>query len=491
VPGVSARRSFAIVVLLVMAVLGCEREAQGGKAADGAIFILIDALRADHLGSYGYQRKTSPRVDALAADGTVFLNAVSPAPWTLPTMGTIWTSLYPSVHGATRPSNLEQWMRDKKAFRPVTSLHDSRTTLAEVLKKAGFATVAYVDGSYPGKAFGFAQGFDEFVEDDLYGIRLHTEALLDWLDRKRPGRFFAYFHVVEVHSPYGPPGVPAEIVGRNDAHARHVLQVLDEERKRYPEFDFDRDYRGQANGSWEYLRELAAKGANANPRDLEHVIALYDRGIAYADYWIGKLVDGLKQRGLYDRTMVVITADHGDEFFDHGRLEHGTTYYEEMMRVPLVVRVPGEGTGRRIEQQVGLIDLMPTILDVLAVRHDLEVQGLSLRPLLNGGWVPVRPMFAETSMVPTLETALRTNESKYIRYARGMGHELYDLKADPKETKNLCRPDATPCREWSDRVEAWRAEMRTAAARLAPAEPSPAVIDPNTRERLRALGYEE
>jgi arylsulfatase A-like enzyme len=492
VPRVRRARRFLIATLVAaIPLLGCQRQAAAGKGADGAIFILIDALRADHLGCYGYARKTSPNMDALAGDATLFANAVSPAPWTLPTMGTIWTSLYPSVHGAVRPSNLEQWMRDKKNFRPVTSLHESRTTLAEVLQKAGFATIAYVDGSYPGAAFGFAQGFDEFVEDELYGIRLHTEALLDWLGRKHPERFFAYIHVVEVHSPYGPPGVPSEMIGRNDAHARHVLQVLAEERKRYPEFDFDPDYRGPANGSWEYLREMAAKGANVSPRDLEHVVALYDRGIAYTDDWIGKLIAGLKERGLYDRTMVVITADHGDEFLDHGHLEHGTTYYEEMMHVPLIVRVPGEGRGRRIEEQVGLVDLMPTMLDVLGVPHDLELQGLSLRPLLDGGSVPERPMFAEASMVPTLETALRTNDTKYIRYARGRGQELYDLKADPKEQTNLCPANPERCRPWAERVEAWRAEMQAAARRLAPAKPSPAAIDPNTRERLRALGYEE
>jgi arylsulfatase A-like enzyme len=486
-----SQRSLLTAFLAAALFLGCERQAEGTKPADGAIFILIDAMRADHLGSYGYARKTSPNMDALAADGTLFLNAVSPAPWTLPTMGTIWTSLYPSVHGATRPSNLEQWMRDKKAFRPVTALSESRTTLAEVLKNHGFATAGYVDGSYPGKAFGFAQGFDEFVEDELYGIRLHTEALLDWLDQKHPKRFFAYIHVIEVHSPYGPPGVPVEMMGRNDAHAQHVLKTLDEERRRYPEYDFDRDYKGAANGSWEYLRELAAKGKSADPRDVEHVVALYDRGIAYADFWIGKLVEGLKKRGLYDRTMIVITADHGDEFFDHGRLEHGTTYYDEMMRVPLIVRVPGQGAGRRVEQEVGLIDLMPTMLDALNVKTDVEMQGLSLVPLLRGGKVPVRPMYAEASMSPIYEAALRTNETKYIRYANGTGHELYDLKADPKETKNLCRPDPAPCKEWSQRVEAWRGEMKTAAARLAPDKANAAVIDPKTRERLRALGYEE
>jgi arylsulfatase A-like enzyme len=266
--------------------------------------------------------------------------------------------------------------------------------------------------------------------------------------------------------------------------------VLAEERKRYADFDFDPDYRGPADGTWEYLGQLRERGG-AERRDLDHLRALYDRGIAYTDYWIGKLFDGLKERGLWQRTMIVVTADHGDEFFDHGRIEHGITYYEEMVRVPLIVRVPGEGNGKRIEQQVGLIDLMPTILDVLAVRSELELQGVSVRPLIGGATLPERALFAEASMAPVLDAALRTNQTKYVHYAEQRGAELYDLEADPKETNNLCRGAAARCRPWADRVRAWRAEMREAARRLAPVPARPAVIDPKTRERLRALGYEE
>lgn len=483
--------SCSIATLLLLVPLGCEPATRGDEPVEGAILILVDALRADHLGCYDYARETSPALDALAADGTLFLNAVSPAPWTLPTMGTIWTSLSPSVHGASRPSSLKGWMTDRKDFRPVTSLHESRTTLAEVLDVAGFSTVAYVDGSYPGATFGFAQGFDEFFEDDLYGVRMHTEALLDWLERKRGERFFAYVHVVEVHSPYLAPMVPRELAERDDEISRRQVELLREEGQRYQDLVPPSDYRGPANGSIAYLRELANKGRNADLHDVEHVVELYDRGIRYVDFWLGELIAGLKERGLYDRTVLVVTADHGDEFLEHGGLEHGRTYYEEMVRVPLVVRVPGRKNGRTIEQQVGLIDLMPTILDLLDVPHELELQGGSLKPLIEGGSIPERPMFMEASQSLLLDVGVRTNETKYIRYAQARAHELYDLSADPGETNNLCRHDPGPCRPWSERVDAWRAEMDAAVKRLAPLEPSAATIDDRTREQLRRLGYDE
>lgn len=181
----------AVLLILCSA---CQKPA--AEPPSGVVFVLLDALRADRLGCYGNPQDTSPNLDALARDSTIFLNAIAPAPWTLPTMASIWTSLNPSVHGATRMSNL----LDANA-RPVGVLDESRTTLAEVLRDEGFKTAAFIDGSYPRKAFGMAQGFDVFVDATLPGIRLNVEALFDWLDRERPERFFAYIHTVDVRSP--------------------------------------------------------------------------------------------------------------------------------------------------------------------------------------------------------------------------------------------------------------------------------------------------
>jgi arylsulfatase len=201
-------------------------------------------------------------------------------------------------------------------------LADSRTTLAEVLGAAGFRTAAFVSGAYAGRVFGFAQGFARFDGDRVY-VRLNVEALLEWLDRERPARFFAYLHVGEVHGPYTapdpthlPPGAPPE--------RRHAVE---EERGRYAEVDFDPGYDGPVDGSVANLRALSRRTLIPSARDVEHLVALYDRGIAYTDRWIGRLVENLARRGLLERTLIIVTADHGEELFEHGGVEHGKTFF--------------------------------------------------------------------------------------------------------------------------------------------------------------------
>ena len=480
----------AVSLNLLLALTGCERHQKPKTVPRNVVFVLIDTLRADHLGCYGYSRNTSPNLDAFAAQGVRFQNAISSTPWTLPSMATIWTSLYPSVHGAMKPSAVDQWRPDRKNARPSSVLPESRTTLAEVLHGAGFQTVAYVDGVYSGSIFGLAQGFDRFVEDDAYGVRLNTEALLDWIDRRHPRRFFGYVHVVEVHSPYTPPGFPRELGRRHDPQANRVRQVLPEERQRLLKFDFDPGYQGSADGSRVYLRELALQ-KNPDPRDVEHLVALYDRGIAYTDWWLGKFFENMQARGLFDDTLVIVTADHGEEFLGHGGLEHGLTYFEEMLHVPLLMHVPGIAPGMVIEQQVGLIDLMPTILDLLGVPSTLPMEGGSLRPLLEGGSVPERPVFAEAAMVPANRAAARTNDRKFVMSQLPSSDALYDLAADPGERENLCKQPGSDCAAWRQKVLQWRREQSAVLAHLGSPTPVAAAVDAQTRERLHALGYTE
>ncbi len=478
--------SLAAALLAFASIAGCR--GQGAAAPPtGAIVVVVDALRADHLGTYGYERPTSPHLDGLAKDAMRFDRALTPAPWTLPAMGTLWTSLYPSVHGAVRRSAEITYALDRANFRPMGVLADSHVTLAEVLREHGFATAAFIDGIYPGKVFGFGQGFDLVVEDELYGARLNGEALLEWLDATRPRRFFAYLHVIEVHAPYTPPGVPIELQGRTDEAAQRVLRVLDEERQRYAQWNFDPDYTGTIDGSGPTIAPLRITAPP--PRDAAHVAALYDRGIAYADYWIGHLIDALKRRGLYDQTLLVVTADHGEELFDHGRLDHSRTFYDEIMHIPLIMRVPGRGIGTTSAVQVGLIDVMPTLLDLLGVPYDGTMQGQSLRPLLDGAAFPDRVFFGEADQGYRL-VAMRTNQIKYIQDLEGRNREAYDLVNDPQERENLCTVDPMACASFATAIAQWRADMDKAKAALQVGPAPTAVIDEQTRERLEALGYD-
>jgi arylsulfatase A-like enzyme len=429
-------------------------------------------------------------MDALAADAVRFSAAVTSAPWTLPAMGTLWTSLYPSVHGATKRSDERKFAVDREHFVPSSALDESRVTLAEVLQANGFATAAFVNGCYPGKEFGFGQGFDLFVENAAPGIRFNVEALLDWLDAQRPKRFFAYIHAIEVHSPYAPLGETRELRARTDAEGARQREALAEEIRRYEAVDFDPGYSGSADGSLNTLTRFKTHGLAPSPADLAHLVALYDRGIAYTDYWVGRLGEELKRRHLYDDTLFIVTADHGEEFRDHGGLEHGLTFYDELLRVPLIMHVPGHAGGRTVDEQVGLIDVMPTILDLVGVPHHLTLQGRSLVPLLDGQALPDRLLYAEAD-VAGARMAMRSNKIKYVETVEGAKREVYDLANDPHELRNLCADDREGCDLFADTLRSMRAEVDLAAQQLNLPPARAAQIDERTRERLHALGYKE
>lgn len=460
----------------------------------GLVVVVIDTLRADHLGGYGYERPTSPRMDALAADAVLFRQAISPAPWTLPSLATLMTSLYPSVHGANAPSRLDdfEWYFDPGSFEAFSSLHPSRTTLAEVLRDAGFATFGAVQGSYPTSVFGMGQGFDRYRQNRTPGVRFDVEDALAWLDEEQPDRFFIYLHVIEVHAPYRPVSIHKGLEMRLDRDRRpYYEEAVAEERRRFLETDFDPGYAGEVDGSLENLRVLSPARKRLPPADLRQLVALYDRGIVYVDHWIGELEDGLRERGLLDELAFVVTSDHGEEFLDHGRLEHSVSYYEEMLNVPLIVRVPGEGRGTVVDETVGLVDVMPTLLDVLGVPGPEGMQGRSLRGLWRG-----EASTAAEGPVEYLAEASRRRGSvlrgpgfKYIRTPSpgGAREELYDLRVDPTESKNRCGSDRRACRAYRQRLSARVSEQRDRASALA--APEVTEIDDQTRDQLEALGY--
>jgi len=186
----------------------------------------------------------------------------------------------------------------------------------------------------------------------------------------------------------------------------------------------------------------------------------------------------------------VVTADHGEEFLEHGNLEHGKTLSDEVLHIPLIVRVPGAPRGAVVHDQVGIIDVMPTLLDLLQVGHALALQGVSLAPAFSGGAVPARRMlFAEGDIAGELY-AFRTSQLKYIQDRAGERRQAYDLERDPRETENLCAADSSHCGDFASALEEWETDTRAVAAQRYPAKPQTAAISEDTRERLRALGYE-
>lgn len=302
---------------------GPEREATPSHS--NVVLYLVDTLRADRLGCYGEPRPVSPRLDAFAAEAVLFEDALSQSSWTKASMASVLTGLIPSAHGVNGP-------RDR--------LPEDLPTLTRILHRAGYRTAAVVANSFVTEPFGFAEGFDHFVYlPDLARSREVMDRVEAWLEAAAgDGRpFFLYVHSIDPHAPYDPPP---------DLRRRFAPRVEDPEA-----------------GSVAALYELV-RGAPPAPETAGDLGALYAAEIAAEDRQLGRFLDLLQGRGLYDDSLILFTSDHGEAFSEHGSWSHGQTLYAEVLRVPLLLRLPGgEGAGRRIPAPVQGVDLLPTVLD--------------------------------------------------------------------------------------------------------------------------------
>lgn len=436
------------------------------------VLISIDSLRPDHLGAYGYAPPTSPTIDRLAAEGVVFENAVSTTSWTLPAHAAMFTGLYDSAHGALD-------IDDRLAA--------GHTTLAESLRDAGYRTAGFFGGPFLHPTFGLDQGFEVYrsamtvVGDDApdEAIRGYAdyashrdvtgprtvERFRRWLETADPCPTFVFLHLWDVHYDYIPP-------------------------ERYVRL-FDPDYEGEIDGV-DFIRNEAISAGMA-PRDLEHVVALYDGEIRFTDDTIRQLLEDFERARGLDDAIVVVTSDHGDEFFEHQRKGHQKTLFEEVVRVPLIVRWPGRAeAGLRVADQVRLIDLMPTLLEAAGVEEPPRVQGRDIAPLLSGGSLPPQPALLELVCLGRDQRAWRSNERKLILdRSAGLGW-LFDLVSDPREQHAL--QPGTP--EFDARIAGLKARLdaELAAASAwgeAIGDREGAEVDADMLERLRALGYVE
>jgi arylsulfatase A-like enzyme len=480
---VLARRAIRIcgLVAVAAAVLwalasAAERAQQGAPSArPNVLLISIDSLRADHLGSYGYRRDTSPAIDALAREGVLFEHAISSAPWTVPAHMTLLTGLPPEVHGVTS-------VREK--------LSPDATSLAEVLQAAGYDTAAFVSGPTVMAQYGFDQGFASYDESMVERRQQHlgesvtspglTELVNGWLHRWRAAGarapFFVFLHYWDVHYDYVPP---AEYARR-----------------------FDPDYAGDLD-----VRRFEGNPrlkASMDPRDLQHLIALYDAEIRFTDDHLARVVATLRALGVLDDTIVVVTADHGEEFFDHGQKGHAKTLYDEVLRVPLIVRYPRRVTfGQRVAAQVRLMDVAPTLLGLAGVPApdgfaggalSPDYRAADLTPYVAGRHrAPLPPLvaFSSNRWLRADQHAVRTATAKLIRHdkpppSRPAPVELFDLTADPGEQANLADTSPPLLATLDSLLARWRDEA---------GQQTKLAVDlravPQHEARLRALGYVE
>lgn len=469
--------------------------------APNVLLLSIDTLRPDRLGAYGYAKNLTPNMDRLAGEGALFEQAISQAPWTRPSFGSLLTSTYPSQHGAFVVNDPAKggYHANWSEMLYNAGLQDEVMTMAEIFRDHGYATLALQSNWQVSEAQNFDQGFQSFLYEPLFEISLWDRTFLgiygSWVpaffgaERKLPfytsapsadkvfevfralasqglpQPFFMWINLMDTHSPYNmrEQGVPVE-------KARVTAS--------YDTWDSDIPIAA--------LREA------------------YDSEVQFVDHYIGKIYDFLKDRGILDDTIVVLLSDHGEDFEDHlaeirlpgvkvhGR-HHGHSLYNELLQVPLIIRFPSRiPQALRIKDAVRLLDVLPTVLELAKIDASPareKFEGASLLPLMRNGKDSLgsRLCYSERTYFGLEQKAVQTDDYKLILHVQDGSLEFYNLKSDPKETKNLAALRSAEIDRLRSALDQWFERMGPLLPSSAPT--SQKQLSKEESERLRSLGY--
>ena len=482
---IGERNPWVRLAIAAIAIGGCADDAadspadRGVPSVENVLVVCVDTLRADRLGLYGYGPPTSPAIDRFFAPGVVFDQARSASPHTAPSHATLFTSLYPTAHDV---------VNDRTEGRDAGALPDGVVTLAEVLRDAGFETAGFVSGGNLSKRWRADRGFSTW-DEKLEGFDRRIDAFLEWLGRRQDRRFFALLHTYQVHAPYLPP--PDLVERFTDASYDGPM------RERVERMTASGDTGAARLGD---TRDYWGDRHTFDDDDVAFLSGLYDAEIALTDREFARLIDRLEAGGHLDRTLVVLLSDHGEEFMDHGRFAHDQVF-EELLHVPLLLRFPDESgvAARRVNGVVELLDVAPTLVDLVGLPAPRPWAGMSLRPAIQTPAEPRgRPSFAElmTNPGPRVGVAVRSGRFKLIDIEqRGTEHRwryLFDLSKDPAERNNLFDSNDPShvqarrrLREEIRRRRALDLEMRG----LMGGALERGVLDPDDAEALEQLGY--
>jgi arylsulfatase len=420
----------------------------------GIVFVVVDTVRADHLSVYGAARPTTPTLARWAERGAVFEHAFAASPWTVPSMASLLTGRIPTAHGAGFRSGRRHGF---------TVLREDVQTLAQLLSQRGYETAAIVNNVFLGKGFGLDRGFGRYDHMPATDLELRrgdevVDLALDWLRQPRDAPSFLLVHLMDPHIAYDPP---PSVRGRFTAEIESSFSLP----VRKP-------------GSIRKRRERPPEA------DRRFLAAAYDEELLGVDRALGRLLIELEGDGLLSRSLVLLTSDHGEEFFEHGGFEHGHALYQELLHVPLILWGPGVAPGR-YAPPASLVDAVPTALEAVGAEVPEGLAGRSLWGLLTRGEaLPPRDLVAESLLRGPERRALVRWPYK-LDTRQGAGRvRLFDLEADPGERNNLAprRPELV-------------AELRRALDALGEAEegsePILAPVSEEMREKLIGLGYIE
>jgi len=454
--GVLAMKKILLFLSLGSAILlgGCtDRSLEKGW---NVILISIDTLRADHLGSYGYGSDTSPNIDRFAEENIIFRNSYSASAWTFPSHMAMFTARYPTKNSEVIYPKIKEFDR-------------SYRTIAQSLQDAGYETAAFTGGGFVAKSLGFGRGFGVY---ESYGRNFedNEKHVFDWITQHDPDqKFFLFIHGFDTHRPYDPP--------------------------EYLKHRFMKEFPPECEGvTFKNIEPQKFKCIRAEG-GIEYMKSQYDAEIFFADSIIGEIFAKLKEHHLYDDSIIIITSDHGDELWDHGRGDHINTLYQELIHVPLIMKVPGL-VHQEISVPVSNIQLHPTILNLLGIKDQNDFQATSLVPLF------LAPQSEQSIYAVTGRSDRHTkkkgdffvlgvisNHYKYIeRHVknRGFQQELYNLLEDPHEKKNLADSPMEPVLK--KKLDDWEKAVDLGLS-LDHMDREKAEVSDETRQQLKSLGY--
>lgn len=502
---VTALRAAACVggLLLLAWLSGCGPSAprKPGVLAAGArkpnvVLVVIDTLRADRLGIHGYARRLTPNLDSLAAGGVAFERCIANAPWTLPSVASLFSSAYPPAHKAVYYLQMEAM--DKDVAAKVSVFDESFVTIAETLKSAGYATAAVSANKFVRPEYGFGQGFDAFVhefggENHVNGASVNVPAL-EWLKTRPADKpFFLYVHYMDVHGPYdAEPRFMEPLLAQVEANPNKqpmpaiALQRMNAYLNKPPKHDSDASRHERLKQYHEYW------------------VARYDAGVAQADHYVGELLAGLRAAGLWDDTYMIVTADHGEELFEHKFWDHGNSLYQTELRVPLILRWANVlPAGGRISINAELIDVLPTLSEQLGLPAPSGVQGQSLVDAIAGlPRTAPNEAFATgvKNAAPLSQWALLQDDWKLLAGQHGGGRRpdgtvvppgvlsaLVNLQVDPVEArKNVSAENPEVAKRLGQRLNALLKECAELKPGFTGGSRS---LTPEQIRSLQALGY--
>ncbi len=518
--------SFKVIFVFILIVLvtafrpqvGLSQEAlnlSGRYKGYNVILIILDALRPDHLSCYGYNKKTSPNIDALAKQGVLFSNAFSQASYTLPSVTSIFTSVYPYSH------NVMHILKEK--------VPDKIDTLAQILSKYGYNTVWFglLNDFHTGSAPGLLKGFRE-----KYGLPMKRKdkKILEWVKEHQKDTFFLSIHSYSTHERFFPfirvdnkfsCNISRDLLRRIDMLEKVFWDCLQEILKNDPEVvenilgkDFVEKYlmRSYTQGVLDSLLFLAQTEKqkvflekifsrsefvffeSLNKEQILDLLSLLDGALYWLDKdMIGDLVKGLKELNLYDKTIIIITADHGNEYKEHGNLFHGPWLYDEVIHVPLIFHLPNLKKPRVLKELTQSIDILPTTLDLLSISIPHQAQGISLTGLIEGKKSALNNKYVFCQGIPVGTLAIRSKDWKLIwkpQEDKGGSDifelSLFDLKKDPRELHNVINDKPQVAGRLKNELAEWMKSLVVYQQEKSEFVPG---VDEQTKERIKKTGY--